>query len=145
FKVRLGQYQSFDYVLLIFSGLIPFIGFSEALVTGVSSVTENKSLIRNTLFPIELIPIKAVLSSSVTMLFGLAMLMTTLWLRGDFHLTQFMLPILLVLQLIFSMGLIWFLSAVNVFIPDLNQVIAIVVLFLMLVSPIAYTMDMIPK
>jgi lipopolysaccharide transport system permease protein len=49
-----------------------------------------------------------------------------------------------VLQLLFTIGLIWLFSAVNVFIQDLGQMVAILILFLMLVSPIAYTHDMIP-
>src|SRR5687768_14032083 len=52
FKVRLGVMNPAEYVALIFCGLVPFIGFSEALGNGVSSVTGNASLVRNTLFPI---------------------------------------------------------------------------------------------
>lgn len=144
FRVRLGNFSTHDYVLLIFCGLVPFLGFSEALGTGVSSVTANKTLIKNTLFPIELIPVKAVLASSVTMLVGLALLLGALWLRGIVHAAQLAIPLILLLQILFTIGLIWLLSAINVFVSDLGHMIAIVILFLMLVSPIAYTHDMIP-
>ncbi len=56
FHVRTLEYATYDYLLLIFCGLVPFIGFSEALGTGVMSVSSNKTLIKNTLFPIELVP-----------------------------------------------------------------------------------------
>ena len=144
FQVRLKGYTDFQYVLMIFCGLIPFIGFSEALSNGVASVIGNKGLIKNTLFPIELIPVKAVLTGTVTMFCGLAMLLISLWLQGIAHSTQLLIPVLIVLQLIFSIGLIWLLSAVNVFVPDLSQIVGILILFLMLVSPIAYTREMIP-
>lgn len=144
FNVRLGGFTTFGYVLLIFSGLIPFLGFAEALGSGVNSVVENKNLIKNTLFPIELIPIKAVFSSSVTMLVGLITLQGALWIQGVFYLSQFLVPIILLLQLLFSIGVIWLLSALNVFIQDLRQMISVIILLLMLVSPIAYTVDMIP-
>jgi lipopolysaccharide transport system permease protein len=61
------------------------------------------------------------------------------------HSTQLAIPLILVLQIVFTVGLIWMLSAINVFIPDLSQMIAVLILFLMLVSPIAYTQEMIPK
>ena len=144
FRIRVSGFSTFDYVLLIFCGLIPFIGFSEALGNGVSSVSSNKALVKNTLFPIELIPVKAVLASSVTMLVGLLVLLPVLWSRGIFHPTQLFIPLIFVLQCCFTIGLIWLLSAVNVFFPDLSQMTSILVLFLMLVSPIAYTHDMIP-
>jgi len=144
YKVKLGEMTTFDYVLLIFSGLIPFFGFAEALGSGVSSVVSNKNLIKNTMFPIELIPVKAVLSSSITMLVGLTLLLGILWGQGNFHYTQLMIPVILILQLVFTIGLIWTLSALNVFFQDISQVIGVSILLLMLISPIAYTIDMIP-
>ncbi len=144
FHVRTLEYATHDYLLLIFCGLVPFIGFSEALGTGVTSVSSNKGLIKNTLFPIELVPVKAVITSSVTMLVGLFLLHLALWSHGVFHATQLLVPIIFLLQILFTIGLIWVFSAVNVFLPDLGQMIGILVLFLMLISPIAYTQDMIP-
>lgn len=144
FRVRAGGYGTNDYVLLIFCGLIPFLGFSEALGTGVGSVLSNKGLVKNTLFPVELIPVKAVFASSVTMLVGLVLLSSVLLSHGIVHITQLLIPLILVLQLLFTIGLIWLLSALNVFIQDLGQMVAIFILFLMLVSPIAYTHEMIP-
>ena len=144
YRIRVAEYGTVDYVLLIFCGLVPFLGFSEALGNGVGSVLGNKGLVKNTLFPIELIPVKAVLASSITMLVGLAILLLVLWGRGVVHATQFVIPLILILQLLFTIGLIWLLSAINVFVPDLGQMVAILILFLMLVSPIAYTHDMIP-
>lgn len=145
FQVRIGNLSSFDYVLLIFSGLIPFLGFAETLGAGVPSVTSNSNLIKNTLFPIELIPVKAVLASSMTMLVGLILLLFFLWTTGVVHKTQFLLPIILMMQFTFTIGLMWILSALNVFFRDVGQMVTVVILFLMLVSPIAYTVDMIPE
>ena len=144
FRIKVANYGTTDYVLLIFCGLVPFLGFSEALGTGVGSVLSNKGLIKNTLFPIELIPVKSVIASSVTMIVGLVLLLPILWGQGIIHSTQFLLPLIFILQLLFTIGLIWLLSSVNVFIQDLGQMVAILILFLMLVSPIAYTHDMIP-
>lgn len=145
YKVRVADFGTFDYVLLIFCGLVPFLGFAEALGSGVGSVLGNKGLIKNTLFPIELIPVKAVLASSVTMLVGLIMLLCILWYRGIVHSSQFLIPLILLLQVMFTIGLIWMLSAINVFLADLSQMVGVLILFLMLVSPIAYTHEMIPS
>ena len=144
FQIRVGQMSTFGYVLLIFAGLIPFLGFSEALGGAIASVTSNKALLNNTLFPIELIPVKAVFVSSITMLTGLCMLQMILWAQGILYITQLLVPIILILQFIFTLGLMWLLSALNVFFKDLTQMIGVVILFLMLISPIAYTAEMIP-
>jgi lipopolysaccharide transport system permease protein len=144
-QVQLEKYTPFEYILMIFGGLIPFIGFSEVLGSSVSSVVSNKHLIKNTMFPIELVPVKSVVSSSLSMTVGIAGLLLALWGHGDFHVTQILIIPLLLLQMIFAVGVGWILSAINVFLRDTAQAIGILVLFLMIVSPIGYTREMIPR
>lgn len=82
FQVRLEQITTPQYVMLIFSGLIPFLGFSEGLGNSVISVTSNASLVKNTLYPIELIPVKAVLFSQCTEVVGLILLTVAVAVTG---------------------------------------------------------------
>ena len=49
-----------------------------------------------------------------------------------------------VLQIFFSIGLIWMLSSLNVFFRDLQNIISVVTLMLMLMSPIAWKAVEIP-
>ncbi|QIG97740.1 ABC transporter permease [Bradyrhizobium sp. 6(2017)] len=144
-QVRIPGKSSFDYTLIIFSGLIPFLGFSEALSAGVSSLADNRSLLKGTIFPVELIAVKSVLVSSVTMLVGLALLLAILVVRGEMQVTQLALPLVLFTQFIFTVGLIWVLSIFNIFFRDIANLVSPLLLFLMLVSPIGYTDDMIPS
>ncbi|MFT9849648.1 ABC transporter permease [Aneurinibacillus sp. REN35] len=144
FKVKFHLFDSNEYVALIFCGLIPFIGFSEALSNGVSSVVSNSSLIKNTLFPIELIPVKAVLVSQSTQFTGMIMLLLVLGFLDKWTIWLPFFILIWLLQILFSIGLIWILSSVNVFARDLQSIVSVLILVLMLISPIAYTEDMIP-
>lgn len=72
-RVRAGELAPIDYVLLIFSGLVPFLGFAEALGSGIPAVIANKNLVRNTLFPLELIPARNVLAATFTLTIGLSL------------------------------------------------------------------------
>jgi lipopolysaccharide transport system permease protein len=144
FKVRFALFNSNEYVVLIFCGLIPFLGFTEALGLGIGSVTSNASLIKNTLFPIELIPVKAVLVSQCTQVVGTALLLAVLVVLGRFSAWMALLPVVWVAQVLFSLGLIWFLSSLNVFVRDLQNIVTVLTLMLMMISPIAYTADMVP-
>ena len=49
FQYRFGVLNSHEYVALIFCGLIPYLGFSEALGIGVPSVVANSKLIKNSI------------------------------------------------------------------------------------------------
>src|SRR5438876_7688765 len=56
-----GGSGRFDYVLYVFCGLVPYLGFMEALSNGGVSLRQNMHLVKNVLLPIELIPVRSVL------------------------------------------------------------------------------------
>ncbi|NPV90661.1 MAG: ABC transporter permease [Firmicutes bacterium] len=145
FNVRFQLFDSNEYVALIFCGLIPFLGFAETLGMGVGSVVANANLIKNTLFPIELVPVKAVLNSQCTQAAGLLILLVALGFLGKLSVWTPLFLLVWLMQIIFSIGLMWILASVNVFARDLQNVVSVLVLFLMMVSPIAYPADMIPE
>jgi lipopolysaccharide transport system permease protein len=145
FRVRLANHTSFDYVLMIFAGLIPFIGFSEALASSTQAVISNKGLIKNTMFPIELLPIKSVCSSSVSMFVGFIGLLIAYVFTGQASLLDILIIPVFLLQILFSVGVAWIVSALTVFFRDLATMMTVIIQFLMLVSPIGYTRDMIPR
>ena len=145
FKIRLHIMSPIEYVLLIFCGLIPFLSFSEALGRGVNAVTSNSNLIKNTLFPIEFVPVNIVLSSQVLLLVGFSLLFVVMIYLHKIGWSYLFLPYIIILQILFTIGIVWFISAINVFFKDLGQIISIIILMLMMISPIAYTEDMIPE
>ncbi len=145
FKVRFELFDQNEYVVLIFCGLIPFLGFAEAIGLGVVSVTGNANLVKNTLFPIELIPVKSALVAQCTQGVGLLLLMAAVGLVGKLSWWALMLPVVWGLQVVFTLGVVWVLGALNVVMRDLQNVISVLVLLLFMVSPIAYTVDMVPE
>lgn len=144
FKVKFQLFNTNEYVVLIFCGLIPFLGFAEALGMGVGSVVSNSNLIKNTLFPIEMVPVKSVFASQCTQVAGMLMLIVVIGLIGRFSVWLPLFIVIWLLQLMFSVGIIWILSSLNVFARDLQNIVSVLVLFLMMISPIAYTDEMIP-
>lgn len=145
YKVKFDLFNSNEYVALIFCGLLPFLGFAESLGLGVPSVAANSQLVKNTLFPIELIPVKAVFTSQVTPLVGTGFLLLTLIILGRLSWWSLLLPVAWGLQLMMSIGIVWILSSLNVFLRDIQNIINVVVLMLMMITPIAYPVDMIPS
>jgi len=145
FKIRLHILSPYEYVLLIFCGLVPFLSFAESISRGVQAVTANSNLIKNTLFPIEFIPVNIVLSSQILLLVGFFLLTIIMIFLDKFGISYFFIFPIFILQILFTIGIVWIVSAINVFFKDLSQIINIVVLMLMMISPIAYTEDMIPE
>src|SRR5262245_54875470 len=67
FRVQVPGLSPVQYVLMIFAGLVPFLMTSEALTLGVNSVVANRSVLNNTVFPIDLAPPKSVLLAQIPM------------------------------------------------------------------------------
>lgn len=144
FNVRFPGISGPEYVLIVFCGLIPFIGVAEALGLGAPSVVANSKLIKNTLYPIELIPAKAVMVTQFTQVTGMAMLVGAVAVAGRLTPWALLAVPVWICQVLFMLGIVYVLSSVTVFIRDLQAAIPVLTLMLMIVSPIAYTPDMVP-
>lgn len=142
--VRMPGLGTGYYVLIIFSGLVPFLAFSEAFSTGTSSILSNRGLLRNTLFPIEMVVAKDVIVSHATMGIGIFLVWAAVLYTGHIYWTHLAIPFIFILQIIMTLGFVWITSTLTVFFRDIQQTIPILTLFLMLISPIAYTNDMVP-
>lgn len=132
-----GLESPIQHVALIFAGLIPFLGFAESLGSGAASVASAPNLIKNTLFPIELVPVKSVLVSQAVQVVGTVILVLALPFLGKLSVWILLVPLIWVLQLMFTIGLIWIVSSASVYLRDIPQIITIVTLMLMMASPIA--------
>jgi len=143
-RVRYREFGTYEFVLFVFSGLIPYLGFSEAVSTGLGSVKANLTLVRNAVFPIEFVPVKHVLAAMVGLFSSLSILMVMILPTSSRGWHLLYLPLPLVSLLLFSVGVIWFLSAVAVVVPDIAQVVNISLLLLMFVSPIGFSVDLVP-
>ena len=144
FRVRYRELGTYEFVLFVFSGLIPYLGFSEAVSTGLGSVKANLALLRNAVFPIELVPVKYALAAMVGLFssLGLLILMILPTSYRGWHLLY--LPVPLLSLLLFTLGVIWFLSAIAVVVPDIAQIVNIALLLFMFISPIGFTIDSVP-
>jgi lipopolysaccharide transport system permease protein len=144
FKVRVAGLNSTEYVLYIFCGLVPYLATAEALATGVTSVLTNKSVLNNTVFPIDLTPVKAALSAQAIMIVGLAVVVAGALATGNAHSTLVLLPFVWALHLAWLIGVNWFISLLNVIFRDLQNLLNAILMIMLVASPIAYTPDMVP-
>lgn len=133
-----------DYGLLIACGLLPWLGFSEGVMRGTGSVLAQRNLMKSTVFPMELIPVTAVFAGLAGQLCGLAMLLLVLGARGALGLHVLLLPLLVAFQALLTIGIVWFLSCINILYRDTSQAIGLLMVLLMFLSPIAYTQAMVP-
>lgn len=145
FKVRPQSLDEYQYLVLVFSGLTPLLAFSETLMTASSSLTANRSLLLNTVFPAELIPVRAVLAAQVPSLMALLLTLIGGYAMGLTGWTALVsIPVLWILLVLFVCGISWVLSLLNLILRDIQQGLGLVLMLMMILSPFAYTPDMVP-
>ena len=139
FKMRYRDFGNYQYVLFIFSGLVPYLGFSEAVSASTTAVKANIALVKNAVFPVELIPIKQLLVSVGGLFVSLAILIALILptpLAGAHFLY---LPVSVLLLIVFTAAVVWFVSSLTALVPDVTYVVNLLLLFFMFVSPIGYS------
>ena len=145
FRVRPTDMTTLTYVVYILSGLIPFLSFSEALNTGAGSIVAKKQLLLNTIYPSEFIPLQTIISSHINILTGIVILVLfNLFFNHTLYWTYLLIPVLVLLQMMFVAGIVWFLSIINLVARDIQQILSLVTMLLMILSPVAYTPSMVP-
>jgi lipopolysaccharide transport system permease protein len=134
-----------EYVLFVYAGLAPFLMTAEALSVGVASVVSNKSVLSNTVFPIDLAPVKAVLASQATMALGVAIMVVGGLALGTLRVTALLVPLVWILHVVVLIGVTWVSSLLNVLFRDLQHILTVLIIVLLIISPIAYTTEQVPS
>ena len=133
------------FYIYLFVGLIPWIFFTTSIQTGVVSIMMNKDLIKKIYFPRIILPISTVNSAFMNMLYSMIVLIATLLVSG-IGISKYilLLPIAMIMQYILVLGMIFIFSALNVYFRDLEYILNIIIMVWFYLTPIVYSMDMIP-
>jgi len=146
FRVRVPGLDEIGYVLLVFSGLVPLMAFNEALTAATSSLTANKNLLLNTVFPAELLPLRSAISAHVTSLVGLVITIILGFSIGRTSIEPaILIPFFWVLLLMFAVGIGWMLSLLSLVARDIQYGLSLITMLLFVLSPFAYTPEMVPE
>jgi lipopolysaccharide transport system permease protein len=134
-----------DYALYLFCGLLPWTAFSESLQQSAGIIVAHSNLVKRVVFPLEALPVAQTLASLAGQLFGtVALLLATLVIRRELHATILWLPVLLVPQLLLTLGASWLVASLGVFIRDTAQVLTLLLMAWLYLTPIIYPEQVVP-
>jgi lipopolysaccharide transport system permease protein len=132
------------FVIYIFCGLVPYLATAEAMSRGVTSVTTNKAVLNNTVYPIDLTPAQAALGAQMILVVGLPLVIIGALLTGYAHATMLLVPVLWALNFVWLLGVNWLLSMLNVAFRDLQNLLTVILMCLLIASPFAYAPSQVP-
>ena len=135
-----------EYALYLFCGLLPWTAFSETLQQSAGVVVAHSNLVKRVVFPLEALPVAQALAALAAQLFGTAaLLLAAVVIGAGLHATLLWLPVLLVPQLLLSLGGAWLVASLGVFIRDTAQALGLVLMAWLYLTPIIYPEQAVPE
>jgi lipopolysaccharide transport system permease protein len=133
------------YVLFLYSGLLPWTFFSNAVATSSHSLIASAHMITKVYFPRSIVPLAAVLVRLSDFLIASVVLVVLMIYYGKpFTRAILITPLLIVHLTLLALGLgLWF-SALNVKYRDVGTVLPVVLQLWMFASPIIYPATLVP-
>ncbi|MEC4813749.1 MAG: ABC transporter permease [Scytonema sp. PMC 1069.18] len=138
--------NNLTFGLWLFTGLLPWIAFSNGLVQAASSVIQQPNLVKKVVFPLGLLPLVPIFSALIESSFGLMALIVCVALTShNLHMTLALLPLIWLPQLLLTAGLGYLAAGLTVFLRDIPQTLAVVLNLWLYLTPIVYPISAIPQ
>jgi ABC-type polysaccharide/polyol phosphate export permease len=146
FTILIPNNSQERFPVFLMCGLLPWNWFSGSVVGSMYSVVGNAPLVKKVSFPREVLPISVVFANLVHFLLALIVLGALMVVfHSPFTPWIVLLPVLIVIQLLFTLGLGFFLSAINVYYRDTAQIMEVLMLAWFFLSPVFYSAELIPQ
>jgi ABC-type polysaccharide/polyol phosphate export permease len=139
-------HPNLNFGLYLYCGILPFLTFSEAMNKGMNSIRGSSGLVQRVIFPLELLPFTSAMASMVDKFFGVGALLIVAALFGrGVHGTILLLPLVVVLQTVFVLGLTYIMAVLGTYLPDLGEVMRPVIRGTFFLTPILWPPERLPE
>lgn len=148
FKVKVGGTSDLplDYTTYLLSGLIPWLGFLEAMSKASVAITGNANLVKQFVFPIAILPIKGVIASLITQVIYVVLLVAYVLIsHRSLPWTYLFLPVLIFVQFVGMVGVCYILSSVGAYFKDIKDIVQVFSLVGVYLMPIFYLPEQVPN
>lgn len=147
-RIRIPVEVAGDLPFLVFllAGLLPWFAFQEGVMKGTGSLIAHRDVIKKVAFPVKIFPIAALSAGFIIHLCGFILFISVFFIwQGMAWLTLLALVLLLGLQWLLMAGLVLGLSALTVYIRDIQQVVNALMPAMFYTAPILYPLALVPE
>jgi lipopolysaccharide transport system permease protein len=131
------------YPIFSYAALVPWTFFANGLTLASNSVVSSSNLVKKIYFPRLAIPIASILARTVDFAFSFAVLIVLMFYYGLTPTINIVwLPLLLLLAFVTSLGVSFWLSAMNVQYRDVKHTLPFLVQIWLFATPIVYPSSM---
>jgi ABC-type polysaccharide/polyol phosphate export permease len=151
FTIFAGTAADFDtggvpYPLFAYLALVPWSSFSSSINSGSLSIVNNLTLINKVYCPREVFPLACVGIAAIDAVISLSILAVLFVIYGEApQAASVWVPVLLVVQGMFTVGAALVVSSLVVYVRDLRQVLPMALQFALLATPVAYSFSVVKE
>ena len=129
-----------NYTFFLFIGLLPWLWFSSSIGGGASAISDRRDLLTKVRFPAQVLPATVVVTNLVNYVLALPLMLGLGAVKGLWPGWEVLFfPVVLGIQLLFTLALSYLISAFNVGFRDLQHIISNVLTLAFFLTPILYS------
>ncbi len=141
FLMRGSQYDSYTTFLII--GILPWTWFTTSIAQGTYCIIGNGGILKKVYFPREILPISVVTSGMVNYLIQCLIIVLFIIINHrPITMNLLFLPLIMLAQYLFTLGIVFITSAINVYVRDLEYIVNFIIQLLFYGTPILYELSM---
>jgi lipopolysaccharide transport system permease protein len=135
-----------NFTSFLFSGVLVWNWFQMSMVFATTTVVDNRELIKRPGFPIAILPAVTITSYLIHFLLALPILLGVVLISGTKVTNSILLlPILIAIQFILTLGLVYLTATFHVAFRDTQYLLGVALQLLLFLSPIFYDVTSIPE
>jgi ABC-2 type transport system permease protein/lipopolysaccharide transport system permease protein len=140
------RFKIVNYPVYALSGILFWNFFHQSIVSSMNSLRGNAALLQKIALPQAVFPIATVASGIVNLSLALVPLLVILVLTGhQLSSAVLFLPVAILLAALFTLGAGLLLSPLAVFFSDIVEIVAVLMMMLMYMTPVFYPKEIIPE
>jgi len=134
------------YPIFSYCALLPWTFFTNSLTFAIPSLVNNINLVTKIYFPREIFPIAAVAACFLDFIVASVIFVgLMIYYKVTISTYLLLLPLIVIIQIFLTLGVAFFLSAINVFFRDVRYIIPLGLQIWMFISPVIYPLSSVPE
>lgn len=134
------------YPIFLYAGLLPWTLFQGSVSTATQTLVENGPLLRKVIFPRQFLPYSVILAKLIDFCISFLLLIGLMVIYGVVPSWKVVfVPLLLLLQIMFTTGISLVLSACNLLYRDVQYLVNLLLMLWMYLTPIVYPFSLVPE
>lgn len=138
FPTRFGTGGGQDYAANVLAGIVSWLAFQDLLSRAPSIFVGHANMVRQIVFPVEVLPVKTALASAIPYISGLVFTIVYSAFSQGLGWIVLAMPLVVLFQVVAMIGAAFLLSSVGVFFRDLQEFVVVFCTFNLFAQPILF-------